>query len=81
MKKPNQQQTNEINSAFSKAGPYLNIGYFFIGAFILFGYVGFKIDEIYQFKSIFLLIGLFLAFGLGFYNMFKVLADINNKDK
>ena len=81
MKKKDRSKPKEINSAFVNAGPYLNIGYFFIGAFVLLGYIGFKIDEQYNFKFIFLLTGLFLALALGFYNMFKVLSQIEKKDK
>jgi len=71
----------EINSAFVKAGPYLNIGYFFIGAILLFGYIGYKADQWAQTGFVFLLTGLFLALGLGFYNMFKVLSQLNDKSK
>jgi F0F1-type ATP synthase assembly protein I len=71
----------EINSAFVKAGPYLNIGYFFIGAILLFGYFGYKADQWAQTDYIFLLSGLFMALGLGFYNMFKVLSQLNDKSK
>jgi len=71
----------KINSAFVKAGPYLNIGYFFIGGMILFGYVGYKMDQWLQTKFIFLLIGLFTALALGFYNMYKVLSQLNDKSK
>jgi len=71
----------EINSAFVKAGPYLNIGYFFIGAIVLFGYIGYKADQWAKTGFIFLLSGLFMALGLGFYNMFKVLSQLNDKSK
>jgi len=77
-KKPIQRK---INSAFNNAGPYLNIGYFFMGGFALFGYIGYKIDKAFQFKSLFLLLGMFLALILGFYNMFKVLAQLKSKTK
>ena len=81
-----QKQTNksthkEINSAFTKAGPYLNIGYFLLGAIILFGYIGYKIDKWLQTDFVFLLSGLLLALALGFYNMFKVLSQLNDKSK
>ena len=79
MKKKETSRQREINSAFSKAGPYLNIGYFFIGAIALFGYLGYKLDQAYETNSIFMLVGLFIALGLSFYNMFKVISQIENK--
>ena len=77
--KNNTSTQKKINTAFEKAGPYLNIGYFFIGGMILFGYIGYKLDQWIGSKVIFLLLGLFMALALGFYNMFKVLSQINNK--
>jgi len=82
LQKPDKASTQkEINSAFSKAGPYLNIGYFFIGGMVLFGYIGYKMDQWLQTKVIFLLSGIFLALALGFYNMFKVLSKLEDKSK
>ena len=72
-KKDNQR---EINSAFSKAGPYLNITYFFISAMVIFGFVGHKIDQSYNFDFLFLLIGLFLGFALGFYKLYIVISNL-----
>ena len=74
-KKENQQP---INAAFSKAGPYLNISYFFISAMALFGFVGFKIDQAYDYDFIFLLIGLFFGFFLGFYYLYIVISNSKN---
>ena len=72
-KKENQK---EISSAFSKAGPYLNITYFFISAMSIFGFIGYKIDQSYGFDSVFLLIGLFIGLALGFYNVYIVISQI-----
>jgi len=82
LQKKNKKSTQkEINSAFVKAGPYLNIGYFFIGAIILFGYIGYKLDQWLQTGFVFLLSGLLLSLVLGFYNLFKVLSQLNDKSK
>lgn len=69
----------ENNSVFSKAGPYLNIGYFFIGSISLFGFLGYKADQYFNSKVLFLLLGLFSGLALGFYNMFKLLAQLEKK--
>jgi F0F1-type ATP synthase assembly protein I len=80
-KQNKESKQKEINSAFAKAGPYLNIGYFLMAAMILFGYIGYKIDQWARTGFLFLLCGLFLALGLSFYNMYKVLSQLNNKSK
>lgn len=52
-----------------------------MGGMILFGYIGYRLDQWIGSKVIFLLLGLFMALALGFYNMYKVLSQINNKSK
>lgn len=79
MKKKDNFKHKKINSAFVNAGPYLSIGYFFIGAFALFGFIGYKVDQAYGLKPLFVLIGLFLALALSFYNMYKVISNIEKK--
>lgn len=81
VEKSDKSDNKEINSAFSKAGPYLNIGYFFIGGIALFGFIGYQLDHYFHSKVIFLLTGLFLALGLGFYNLYKVISQIDNASK
>lgn len=71
-KKDNQKK---INSAFSKAGPYLSISYFFMSAMVIFGFIGYKIDQAYNFEFLFLLTGLFLGFALGFYKLYIVISN------
>jgi len=80
-KQTKNSQQKKVNAAFVKAGPYLNIGYFFMAAMILFGFIGYKIDQWLQTGFVFLLTFLFLAFALGFYNMYKVLSQLNDKSK
>jgi F0F1-type ATP synthase assembly protein I len=66
----------EVRYSFRKAGPYVNIAYLLIGAIALFGWLGFEFDLHYKTQPIGLIIGLFFGFGLGFYNMVKVLKGI-----
>lgn len=80
MQKPDKKsKQKDINSAYAKAGPYLNIAYFFMAAMLLFGYIGYKIDQWARTGFLFVLSGLFLALGLGFYNMYKVISQLNDK--
>ncbi len=74
--KKNKEDQQEINSAFSKAGPYLNIIYFFMSAMIIFGFIGYKLDQFYKFDFLFLLIGLFSGFSLGFYKLYILISNI-----
>jgi F0F1-type ATP synthase assembly protein I len=75
-KKKNNQK--EINSAYSKAGPFLSITYFFMSAMVIFGFIGYKIDQAFGYDFLFLLIGLFLGFSLGFYKLYIVISNLEN---
>ncbi|HID40182.1 MAG TPA: AtpZ/AtpI family protein [Calditrichaeota bacterium] len=72
-------QKSEINNAFRKAGPYLNIGYTLLGGIIVFGYLGNWLDKKTELTPLFLIVGLFVGLALGFYNMIKVLNQITRK--
>jgi F0F1-type ATP synthase assembly protein I len=70
---------NDDQSAFRKAGPYLNIGYTLFGSVLFFAYIGYLIDSWFEKKPLFLIIGLFLGLFGGFYNMIKVLQQLDRK--
>jgi F0F1-type ATP synthase assembly protein I len=72
----NNDDQKEVRSAFSTAGPYLSISYFFMSAMIIFGYIGYKLDQAYGFDFLFLLIGLFIGFALGFYKLYIVISNM-----
>lgn len=65
--------------AFRKAGPYLNIGYTLLGSILFFAYLGYWVDKWSGKKPIFLITGLFLGLFGGFYNMIKVLQQLDRK--
>jgi len=71
----------ETRSAMHRAAPYLNIGYTLTGGIILFGYLGNLLDQKTGRAPLFLITGLFTGLALGFYNMIKVLNQLNRKDK
>jgi len=79
MRLKKRSQKSEINSAFRKAGPYLNIGYTLLGGIIVFGYLGNWLDKKTDSAPLFLITGLFIGLALGFYNMVKVLNQITRK--
>ncbi|HGY56849.1 MAG TPA: AtpZ/AtpI family protein [Caldithrix abyssi] len=70
---------SEINNAFRKAGPYLNIGYTLLGGILVFGYLGNWLDEKAGTEPLFMITGLFAGLALGFYNMIKVINQITRR--
>ena len=76
MQKNKDKKVNETVNAFQKASPYLSIIYSFFGAIILFGYVGHYLDQHFEKQALFLILGVFTGFGLGFYRMIKVIKDL-----
>lgn len=73
----NSSYKNNITRAFAKAGPYLNIGYTLLAAVVVLGYVGYRLDEWLRLKPLFLLTGIFSGLFCGFYNMFKVIQNLD----
>lgn len=71
----------EIAKAFQKAAPYLSIVYTFFGSIIIFGYLGYWLDGKWNKSPLFLIIGVFLGFALGMYNMIRVITELERKDK
>lgn len=70
---------SDVKDAFRKAGPYLNIGYTLFGSILFFAYMGHLIDDWTGKKPLFLIIGVFLGLFGGFYNMIKVLQQLDRK--
>lgn len=77
----NKSSSGQIRNAYQKAAPYLNVVYSFFGGIILFGYLGHVLDEKWNQRSLFLIIGVFLGFTLGFYRMLKVIKDLERNKK
>ncbi|MBN2424666.1 MAG: AtpZ/AtpI family protein [Calditrichaceae bacterium] len=79
MKSLKNKQNSEIRDSFNKAAPYLNIGYTLIGSIILFGFLGHLADEKTGMAPVFSLAGLFFGLGLGFYNMYRVIKNMEQR--
>ncbi|MCB0283263.1 MAG: AtpZ/AtpI family protein [Calditrichaeota bacterium] len=77
----NKTDQKQVNSAFAQAGPYLNIAYFFIGSMAVLGVSGHYLDKFLSWHFTGVLIGLFLGLILGFYHMYKVINQLENKDQ
>lgn len=77
----NKNNQKQVNSAFVQAGPYLNITYFFIGSMSVLGFSGYYFDKSFGWSFAGVLSGLFLGLILGFYHMYKVIRQMENKDQ
>ncbi len=77
--KPKRNVIPELQKAFQKAAPYLSIVYVMMGGVLFFGYIGNYLDQKWHSSPLGIIIGVFLGFALGLYNMLKVLQQINRK--
>ncbi|MGD9898374.1 MAG: AtpZ/AtpI family protein [Calditrichaceae bacterium] len=71
--------SSDLNKAFHKAAPYLNIGYVLTGSVIFFAVAGNWVDKKFDHQPLFLIIGVFVGLILGFYNMIKVIQELERK--
>ena len=69
----------DIHKAFQVAAPFLSIVYVLIGGVLFFGYIGNFLDQKWNTGPLGVVIGVFVGFGLGLYNMIKVLQQLNRK--
>jgi ATP synthase protein I len=77
-----QQNPDEVNDAVStyrKAAPYISAIYAFIGSVILFGFGGWWLDQKLHSVPLFILVGLFLGLGVGFYSLIKTVQKLEKK--
>ena len=74
--KQNPGRLNDAVSAYRKAAPYINATYVFISAIILFGFIGWWIDNKLQSAPLFIIIGLFVGLGGGFYSLIKTVQKL-----
>ena len=77
--KQNPDGMNDAFSAYRKAAPFINAIYAFIGAVILFGFIGWWLDQKLHSEPLFILSGLFLGLGLGFYGLIKTAQKLEKK--
>ncbi len=73
-------QISSLTSAYRKAIPYLNLVYVLIASIAMIGALGWFIDEYFQTRPIFILIGIFAGLGVGSYSFFKSLNRLEEKN-
>ncbi len=69
----------DVQRAFRIAAPYLSIVYVLMGGVLFFGYLGHYLDKKWDSSPLGVIGGVFIGFGLGLYNMIKVLQQTNRK--
>ncbi|NOX88838.1 MAG: AtpZ/AtpI family protein [Calditrichaeota bacterium] len=69
----------DLHRAFHLAAPYLSIAYVMIGGVLFFGYIGNFFDKKWDSSPLGIITGVFLGFGLGLYNMVKVLKQFDRE--
>ena len=74
-------QSGDFGKAFRKAAPYINASYTMIGSLILFGLLGWWLDSKWDTKPVMFLILLLLGLVAGFYQFYKVIINLDKKDK
>ncbi len=60
-----------------KAGPYLSIGYVFLGSVIFFSWIGYELDIYFRTNGLALLAAVLLALGLSFYRMILIFKQMD----
>jgi F0F1-type ATP synthase assembly protein I len=68
---------NDAVRAYRKAAPYINAIYVFISSIILFGFVGWWLDKKLQSTPWFIIAGLFVGLGVGFYSLLKTVQKLD----
>ncbi|WP_456439544.1 AtpZ/AtpI family protein [Caldithrix abyssi] len=77
--KKKRKLAQDIHRAFQIAAPLLSIVYVLMGGVLFFGYLGNLLDQKWDSSPFGVVTGVFIGFGLGIYNMIKVLQHSNRK--
>jgi F0F1-type ATP synthase assembly protein I len=75
-----ESQFSNLTSAYRKAMPYINLVYVMIASILMIGALGWFIDDYFQTKPFYIIIGIFAGLGLGFYGFFKGLKKLEEKN-
>jgi len=76
-----ESQISNLTEAYRKAVPYINIVYVLIGSLFMLGAAGWFADKYCQTKPALTILGIFLGLGVGFYNFFKSLQQLEKNNK
>lgn len=81
-KKPSETSStlSSLSEAYRKLAPYLNIGYFFGASVTVMTLAGYFLDKRWQTDPWLTVFGAVLGIGMGFYNFFKTVLNLEKKD-
>lgn len=71
---------SSLSEAYRKLAPYLNIGYFFGASVTVMTLLGYYLDKKWQTDPWLTVCGAVLGIGMGFYNFFKTVFNLEKKD-
>ena len=74
-------KTRKFVRSYTQAGPYISLGMQFAASIVLCLLGGWWLDEKVGTSPLFLILGIFLGSGAGFYNLYKTLVDGEEKRK
>lgn len=77
---PKNPTLSSLSEAYRKVAPYLNIGYFFAASVTIMILLGHYLDKKWQTDPWLTVCGAVLGIGLGFYNFFKTVLNMEKKD-
>jgi F0F1-type ATP synthase assembly protein I len=69
-----------LSDSYRKIAPYLNVGYVWAASVILFTFIGIKLDDLWETKPWFTLIGVLFGVGGGFYHFLKTVLKANKQE-
>lgn len=72
---------DSLSAAYRKLAPYLNIGYFFGASVTVMTLLGYYLDRKLQTDPWLTVSGAVLGIGMGFYNFFKTVFNLEKKDR
>jgi F0F1-type ATP synthase assembly protein I len=70
-----------LSEAYREIAPYLNISSFFLAAIILFAWIGYSLDKLWDSKPWGLVIGAIVGIVVGFYNFFRTVSRNPDRTK
>jgi len=76
-----QSSLKPLTEAYREIAPYLNISSFFLAAIILFVWIGYHLDKLWDSKPWGLVIGAIIGIVVGFYNFFRTVTRNTDRTK
>jgi len=70
-----------LTEVYREIAPYLNISSFFLAAIILFAWIGYRLDKVWDSEPWGLVFGAIIGIVVGFYNFFRTVSRPPDRTK